>query len=203
MDTELVTGIPGWQNLGSAAGWDRVTIASSPTHPHREGRSIQELRDGADRGPADTIARLLLDSGGSVVAILEVMDEADMRAIVAWPHTMIGSDGIPLPGKPHPRLTGTFPRVIVRQRTTSLTETIHKMTGYSARRFQIPHRGLICDGHVADIVVFDPDTITDRGTYSDPWQAPAGIPYVFVAGRAAVWDSKVVDANAGAVLRRR
>jgi N-acyl-D-aspartate/D-glutamate deacylase len=77
------------------------------------------------------------------------------------------------------------------------------MTGYSARRFQIPQRGVIRDGHVADIVVFDPDTVTDLGTYPDPWRAPRGIPYVFIAGRAAVWKGEVVDANAGAVLRRR
>jgi N-acyl-D-aspartate/D-glutamate deacylase len=203
VDSELESGVPGWQNLGSAAGWDRVTIASSPKHPQREGKSIDRLRDADDRGPADTIARLLLDEGGSVVAIIEAMDESDMREIVAWPHTLVGSDGIPLPGKPHPRLTGTFPRVLDQHRTASLSETVHKMTGYSARRFQIPQRGVIRDGHVADIVVFDPDTITDLGTYADPWQAPRGIPYVFIAGRAAVWEGEVVDASAGAVLRRR
>ena len=202
VDAELAHGIPGWQNLGSAAGWERVTVASSPRHRAREGSSITELGS-HDETTADTIARLLLDEEGAVLAVIHAMDEEDVRAFLAWPHTMIGSDGIPMPGMPHPRLTGTFPRMLGRYRTESLASTVRKMTGDPARRFGIPDRGLVASGLVADLVVFDPQAIMDNGTYSDPWRAPSGIVHVFVNGRPAVRDGAPLDTTAGQVLTRR
>jgi N-acyl-D-amino-acid deacylase len=199
---QLIEGVPGWQNLGSAAGWDRVTVASSPLHPEREGRSVAELRNDSDENTADTIARLLLDEGGRVVAIIEAMHEDDVVSILGWPHMLIGSDGIPLPGTPHPRLTGTFPRVLGRYRQGSLESAVKRMTGDTAARFGIPDRGTLKTGAVADIVVIDPETVSDRGTYADPWLTPAGIHHVFLAGRPAVWDSQIVDETAGVVLKR-
>jgi N-acyl-D-amino-acid deacylase len=76
------------------------------------------------------------------------------------------------------------------------------MTGASAARFQIPRRGVIADGMSADLVVFDEVAVIDRGTYSDPWQRPAGIHHVFLGGQAVVWESELVDGTAGSVLRR-
>ena len=202
--SELVGGIAGWQNLGQAAGWDRVTVASAPRHPEREGRSIADLADASDRGPVDTIARVLLAEEGRVVVVIEAMHDDDVRRFLGWDHTVVGSDGIPLPGKPHPRLTGTFPRVLARYRDVfgSLEEAVHRMTGATATRFGIPQRGIIADGRVADLVMFDPERIRDNGTFEDPWQAPSGIEHVVLGGHAAVWHGDVVDANRGAVLRR-
>jgi N-acyl-D-amino-acid deacylase len=201
---ELKSGIPGWQNLGQAAGWDHVTVASSPRHPEREGRSIVELADASDRGPVDTISRVLLAERGQVLAIMEAMNDDDVRQFLGWEHTVVGSDGIPLPGKPHPRLTGTFPRVLARYRDVygSLEEAVHRMTGATASRFKIPRRGIIGDGRVADLVVIDPDRVRDTGTYDDPWQRPAGIEYVMLAGNAVVWHGEMLDSSCGAVLRR-
>lgn len=201
---ELASGISGWQNLGHAAGWDRVTVASSPRHPEREGRSIVELADVSDLGPVDTIARILLAEGGQVVAVIEAMNEDDVRRFLGWDHTLVGSDGIPLPGKPHPRLTGTFPRVLGPYRDVygGFEEAVHRMTGASAARFGIPRRGTIGDGQVADLVVVDPHRVRDTGTFANPWQRPTGVEHVFLAGRAAVWHGEVVDSSRGAVLRR-
>ena len=203
VDRSLTGGIDGWQNLGSAAGWDRVTIASSPRHPSREGSSISQLRGSSDRFPADTIARVLLDEGGAVVVVIEAMSEADVSLFLQWPHTVIGSDGIPLPGRPHPRLTGTFPRYLGRYPRETLEASIASATGDPARRFGIPDRGVIRPGAVADLVILDPSTVCDRSTYSDPWQPPEGIEHVFMAGRSAVWRGEVFDSAAGRVLRRR
>ncbi len=201
---ELVSGIPGWQNLGHAAGWDNVSVASSPRHPEREGRSIDELSDSDDRNPVDTIARILIEDHGQVVAVIEAMDGDDVRCFLGWDHTVVGSDGIPLPGKPHPRLTGTFPRVLGRYRDVygGFEESVHRMTGATASRFGIPRRGTISDGQVADLVVLDPDRVRDSGTFADPWQSPIGIEHVILGGRAVVWDGDVVDASRGRVLRR-
>lgn len=202
VDRSLVEGVPGWQNLGSAAGWDRVTIASAPRRPDREGKTVAALREDGDRFATDTIARILLDERGSVVAVIDVMVEADVRAIIAWPHTMIGSDGIPLPGNPHPRLTGTFPRVLARYPGPSLEATIAKMTSVPARRFGLTGRGVIQNGAIADLVLFDPAAIGDRSTYEHPWLPPSGIHHVMIGGQAAVWHGEAVDGSLGRVLRR-
>ena len=201
---DLEHGVPGWQNLGTAVGWHNVTIATSASRPDWEGMSITDLADVTDRHPIDTIARVLDTNRGKVVVVIEAMDDSDVSNFLAWPHSLVGSDGIPLPGKPHPRLTGTFPRVLgrYRDRLGSLEEAVRRMTGASAARFQIPQRGVIADGMAADLVVFDEEAVIDRGTYSDPWQQPAGIHHVFVGGQAAVWESELVDGTFGAVLRR-
>lgn len=201
---DLENGVPGWQNLGTAVGWHNVTIATSPDRPEWEGRSIADLVRDDDHHPVDAIARVLDGNRGKVVVVIEAMDGDDVGNFLSWPHSVVGSDGIPLPGRPHPRLTGTFPRVLGRyvDRLGSVEEAVHRMTGSSAARFRIPARGILADGLVADLVVFDEAEVTDRGTYSDPWLRPAGIHHVIVGGRAAVWDSEVVDDSAGAVLRR-
>jgi len=201
---DLENGVPGWQNLGTASGWDNVTIATSVRRPEWEGRTIADLMEAGER-PVDAIARVLQTNGGKVVVVIGAMHAADVARFLSWEHTVVGSDGIPLPGRPHPRLTGTFPRVLGRYREVlgSLEAAVHRMTDASARRFRIPDRGTVADGMIADLVVFDPDAVSDRSTYSEPWLRPAGIRHVIVGGRAAVWDSELVDGRTGVVLRRR
>ena len=80
---------------------------------------------------------------------------------------------------------------------------VRRMTGASASRFGIPDRGFVRDGLVADLVVFDPDEIVDRGSYRDPWPPPSGVHHVFMAGKAVVWDGQVMDDRSGSVLRRK
>jgi N-acyl-D-aspartate/D-glutamate deacylase len=135
------------------------------------------------------------------------MDEADVRRVMAHPLCMIGSDGIPSPtGKPHPRLYGTFPRVLgtyVREeKLISLEEGVRKMTSLPARRMNLPGRGELREGFAADIVVFDPDIIADVATYSEPRQYPAGIDYVIVNGEVAAEHGRQNATRAGKLLRR-
>ena len=123
------------------------------------------------------------------------MDEPDVRRVLAHPLCMIGSDGIPSPtGKPHPRLYGTFPRVLGTycrdERLFPLEEAVRKMTSLPAQRMNLPDRGELREGYAADIVIFDPDTINDTATYEDPRQYPTGIEYVIVNGEVAAERGK-------------
>jgi N-acyl-D-aspartate/D-glutamate deacylase len=134
-------------------------------------------------------------------AIYFQMDEADVRAILAFPLTMIGSDGLPHDRHPHPRLWGTFPRILghyVREvGLFSLETAIHKMTGLTAARFGLKDRGLLREGYAADLVLFDAAKVRDTATYARPISAADGISAVYVNGRPAL-----EGARAGRLLRK-
>ena len=134
------------------------------------------------------------------------MDEADVRRVLAHPTTMIGSDGIPsVAGKPHPRLYGTFARVLgkyVRDiQLLTLEEAVHRMTGLPAQKFRLRDRGLICDGSYADLVIFDPQTVADIGTYQEPRRHPPGIHSVIVNGTVTIEQGRHRGTCNGRLLR--
>ena len=114
------------------------------------------------------------------------MDDADVDRILSHRLGMIGSDGIPHDVHPHPRLWGTFPRVLghyARDRGLfSLEEAVRKMTSLSAQTFNLKDRGVIREGAFADIVLFDPDTIIDAATFDSPERPATGIDTVLVNG---------------------
>ena len=119
-------------------------------------------------------------------AIYHSIFEDDMRRILSHPATMIGSDGLPNDPRPHPRLWGTFPRVLGRycreEKLFPLPEAIYKMTGMPAERFGIAQRGRIREGYYADLVLFDPAKIIDTATFADPMRPAVGIEQVWVNG---------------------
>ena len=142
------------------------------------------------------------------------MSEADVRAIAADPSALVGSDGpcvapygITGQGKPHPRLYGTFPRLIGHYARDlgllTLPQAIAKMTGGAAAALGLADRGLLAEGQAADVVVFDPATIIDRSTYDDPHQYPAGIGTVIVNGMVVIDGGEHTGALPGRLLRRR
>jgi N-acyl-D-amino-acid deacylase len=181
-----------------------VRVASAPGHPEWEGRTLVELAAtlGCD---AETAARRVVDEAPGATAIFEIMNEDDVRLVMRHPTTMIGSDGLPsLEGKPHPRLYGTFPRVLGRYvralGVLALEEAVHRMTGLPARKFRLADRGAVREGAFADLVVFDPATVCDTGSYDDPHRFPAGIPHVLVNGRFVVRDGAHTGARPGRCL---
>jgi N-acyl-D-amino-acid deacylase len=133
--------------------------------------------------------------------------EGNVRDILKWPHQMVGSDGLHLPGKTHPRLYGTFPRVLGRyardEKVIPLEEAVRKMTGLPASRLGLKQRGLLKKDYAADIVLFDPLTVTDVSTFEDPLRYPVGVPYVFVNGTAVKWNDQATNALPGQVLRKK
>jgi len=179
----------------------RTLIAWSKPQPEAAGRYLDELA--AERGVA---AEALIAGLQPAGAIYFSMDEADVERILAYPETMIGSDGLPHDIFPHPRLWGAFPRVLGhyarRRGIFSLETAIHKMTGLPAARFGLADRGVIAPGAAADLVIFDPDRILDTATFAKPKQPAAGIDTVYVNG-VAVWrDGHSTGARPGVALKR-
>jgi len=158
-----------------------ITITWSAPHPEFAGQSLKQIAAAWNVTQLDA-ARQLQPAG----AIYHSICEEDMRNILAHPATMIGSDGLPNDPRPHPRLWGTFPRVLGRycreEKLFSLPQAIHKMTGMPAQRFGLAGRGLIRRDYAADLVLFDPETILDSATFSDPIQPATGIEAVWVNG---------------------
>jgi N-acyl-D-amino-acid deacylase len=133
------------------------------------------------------------------------MDESDVERIMRFDGTMIGSDGLPGDERPHPRLWGTFPRVLGRyvrdRKVLTLQEAVHRMTGLPAKRFGLRDRGVLTAGMYADVCVFDADTIVDTASFEQPAQAAIGIRYVFVNGEMALSGGTPTGRRVGRILR--
>jgi dihydroorotase/N-acyl-D-amino-acid deacylase len=201
---EVAAGFQDANGLG-LGGWGDVGISSCPEHPEYEGHRVPELAEAAGARPDDFVFDLLVAERCRATMITYSMSEPDVRRVLAYPGATIGSDGIPLPGKPHPRWAGTFARVVGHyardEGVLELAAAIRKATSAAAERFGLRDRGVIERGKVADLVVFDPATITDRSTYEDPLLRPAGVRDVIVAGRPVVRDGELTGARPGVVLR--
>jgi N-acyl-D-amino-acid deacylase len=179
----------------------RVLIAWSKAIPDAAGRWLDELV-GERRLSPDALIDALQPAG----AIYFSMDEPDVERILSHPETMIGSDGLPHDAFPHPRLWGTFPRVLghyVRERQLfTLEAAVHKMTGLPAHRFGLAERGLVVPGYRADLAVFDPERIADTATFAHPTTPAAGVVGVWVNGVETWRDGAPTGERAGQVLRR-
>ena len=178
-----------------------VLVTWSKTEPQAAGRSLFDLARERNQPPED-VAKALQPAG----AIYFAMDEGDVSRIMVHPLSMIGSDGLAHDVQPHPRLWGTFPRVLGRyvreQRLLSLELAIHKMTGLSAGRFGLQGRGVLAVGSFADVVIFDEHHVTDHASYQQPTQVSTGIDAVVVNGVLACEQGHTTNSHAGRVLRR-
>jgi N-acyl-D-amino-acid deacylase len=180
----------------------RVQITWSKAVPEAAGQDLAALARAWAVEPIEA-ARRLQPAG----AIYFMMDEADVQRIMAYPHSMIGSDGLPHDERPHPRLWGTFPRVLghyVREvGLFSLEEAVHRMTGLTARTFGLADRGELRPGAFADLVVFDPETIAAAADFDHPIAPAVGIEHVLVNGETVWRDGAPTVARPGRVLRRQ
>lgn len=186
-----------------------IRVAYCPAFPELEGRMLVEVA-AERRIDVTEVVRMILTApqGDLTISIQYGMSEGDVEANLCHPKVMLGSDGIPnLAGKPHPRLYGTFPRVLgeyVRNRgLLPLEEAVRRMTSSAAERFGLAERGRIREGWWADVVMFDPDRVTDTATYEDPMREPLGISLVVVNGHVAYRDGRHTHVGAGRLLRYR
>jgi N-acyl-D-amino-acid deacylase len=197
-----------WENFIKSGGFKNIVISVAPQHEQYIGKSIAQIAEIEAKKPYDVFFDLLIEEGLEVIMVIFMMDEADIIRIMQDPITMIGTDGIPGfgAGKVHPRMIGTFPRVLGRyvrqQGVIRLEEAVRKMTSLPAQTFGLYKKGILREGLDADIVIFDPQTIIDRSTFDDPSQPPTGISWVIVNGEVAVEQGKVNGATSGQVLRR-
>ncbi len=178
-----------------------IRITWSEPHPEVAGRSLAEIA-AAWKLTQLAAAKLLQPAG----AIYHNMSVADVRRVLRHPATMVGSDGLPHDPRPHPRLWGTFPRVLGRfcreEGLFDLPTAVHKMTGLPAKTIGLRKRGLIREEYAADLVLFDPATVRDAATWEDSTQPSVGMERVWVNGVLSLADGRPTGRRGGRFLPR-
>lgn len=206
MKEDIARGIPGWDNFVEFAGYEGifVTFVGSDKNEDIVGKNLLEVGKIRGKDPLDAIFDVILEEENLVGLVDFYGTEEHVKLFMERPEQNVCTDGI-MGGKPHPRLYGAFPRVLGKyvreEKLFSLETAINKMTGKSADLIKLDDRGYLKEGLAADIVIFDPEVIIDKGDYEDPIKYPIGIDYVIVNGKVLVTDGEPTPKKAGKVLR--
>ena len=213
---EIETGVTGWYNHYTAVGrdWSRMLVSANTSF---RGLTMDRVMDFRTRGRKDVdlldeLFDLLLEEGGSVSTVFAHHTEDDMNLALMQPWCSVGSDGsayavegLLRTGNPHPRNFGTFPRVLgvyVRELgLLRLEDAVRKMTSLSAAKIGLLDRGILRVGMAADVTVFNPATVIDQATYTEPFQYNKGIQYVIVNGQLVLKDTDHTGKKPGRTLR--
>ncbi|MDA8324879.1 MAG: D-aminoacylase [Nitrospiraceae bacterium] len=195
------------------AYWGSVYVSSMPRMADKwmEGKSLEEIQSALGRPPLETLFEILIRGELRVSAIFHSMSEENLKRFYRQPWIMVGSDssarslnGITAAGVPHPRTFGTFPRFLKRytMKEESLPEAIRKITSLPAGVFGFSGRGLLREGFLADIAVFDPGRLQDRATFEAPFRKAEGLVHLVVNGEAVIADGQLTGRRPGRVLRK-
>jgi len=193
---------------GLSNEWSEYNLvgATSRFNAAYEGLTFPEVAAARGLRISEWICAVLLEEDLRACFVHHGAHEENVRDILQWGPQMVGSDGLHLPGKTHPRLYGTFPRVLgyyVREeKVISLEQGIHKMTGAPAKRLGLKDRGWLREGLAADLVIVDTEKVLDTATFTEPLHFPDGIVHVFVNGTAVKRDGVATGVLAGRVLRK-
>ncbi|BCS89572.1 N-acyl-D-amino-acid deacylase family protein [Pseudodesulfovibrio sediminis] len=206
---DIEHGLHGWDNFVAFAGVDGIFVTSVKTEANQDavGKSLVELGELRGTSPLEAALDIMLAEENAVGMVDFYGLEEHVKAFMSRPEMNVCTDGL-LGGTPHPRTYGAFPRVLgkyVREEQVMPLETaVQKMTGTPATTFGIEKRGFLKPGHYADLVLFDPETIRDTGTYTDSRQHPVGVDMVMINGSIAydINGSAPVTAS-GCVLRMK
>lgn len=193
--------------------WEKVFVSYSPNSTDLEGQTVKDIAEQRSMDPDELVLQILEETKVMISIVDFVMSEENLRTVLKHPLVMLGSDGEarklngPLgEGRPHPRSYGTFPRLLGRyvreERLLSLPEAVFKMSGMPAARLGITDRGRLSRGMRADLVLFDPNTVIDRASFTEPHRYPLGIQYVLVNGRLVITPAGHTGALPGRILAR-
>ena len=200
-----------WLGSGGAQGVTLIQVLNPDLHKY-EGMNFEEIGRQTGKDPKDTAMDIAIADHGQSQVVISIMQESDVRAAVTNSLVTYGSDsgaqaedGPLSTTKAHPRAFGTFPRILAEyvrtENTMPLEEAVRKMTSQAASRVGIMDRGILRQGMMADVTLFDPAAVQDVATYNDPLHYSSGVKAVFVNGRPVVLDGKITDERPGRALR--
>ncbi|MEZ0115230.1 N-acyl-D-amino-acid deacylase [Catenulispora sp. EB89] len=195
-------------NHGMVVDWQTIQISGvqDPSLADAVGRTVAEIAAARAVTGTEAFVDLLRTDRLGTTILHHVGNEENVRAIMRHRAHTVGSDGLLVGARPHPRAWGTFPRYLGHYsrdlKVLTLEETVARMTGRPARRLRLDRRGLVRVGHHADLVLFDPRTVTDTATFEQPRQAADGIVEVLVNGVSVLTDGTPTGALPGRALRR-
>lgn len=204
---DIEHGIPGWDNFVEFAGLDQIFVTSVKTEKNKDaiGLNLVELGKLRGKDPYNAAFDLLCEEENAVGMVDFYGTEEHVIRIMKRPEMNACTDGL-LGGKPHPRVYGAFPRILGKyvreEKALTLEEAVYKMTKKPATTFHMAGRGEIKEGYQADLCIFNPETVIDKGTFIEPVQYPEGIEYVIIGGEVAVEGGKHTGKRNGKVLRK-
>ncbi len=206
MTHDIINGIHGWDNFVDFAGLDGIfiTFVKSDKNQNVVGKSLVQLGEMRGKDPLEATYDLLLEEENTAGLVDFYGLEEHVTTILKRPEQNVCTDGI-LGGKPHPRVYGTYPRILGKyvrdEKVLDMQTAIYKMTGKPAEVLGISDRGFLKEGYAADLVLFDPEKVIDTADYAEPIQFPNGIDYVIVNGRILVDQGKHTPGKAGKVIK--
>ncbi len=196
-----------FDNIAQMIGWDNITLSSlhRPEYQPLTGKTLAEAAELLKEDPVDCLCRLLADENCSVTMIDRINCEEDICTILTDPHSSVISDGTyPLQGLPHPRVYGTYARLIekyvLRDRVLTLPQAVRKATALPAEAMGLKGKGHLRVGEAADINVFKPEEIHERATFADPRQVSEGMDTVIIGGKTVILHGERTKIFAGSVL---
>ncbi|MEX1147845.1 MAG: amidohydrolase family protein, partial [Sphingomonadales bacterium] len=205
-------GIDGGFSWVKAVGYGSMRIVDAPDAPDLVGENLELLAAARGIEPFDLLISLIQGHDAAIMITLGAIEEREVQELMVQPWNMIASDGahVTLDGRSrarHPRSTGSFARVLghyVRDlELLTLPEAIRKMSSFPADHLGLHDRGRIAVGKVADIAVFNPATVRDRSTWTEPHDFAEGVRHVLVNGVVAVSDGRVTGELAGTYVKRQ
>lgn len=198
-----------FDNIAGMVGWDNILISVVNTEANRpfEGMTLVRAAELRNETPLDCLCDILIEENCAVTMIDFITCDEDIVRILNTPGASVISDSIyPMGGRPHPRLCGSFPRVIQRyvneQGSMTLQRAIEIMTSAPAAALRLKEKGSIAVGMDGDITVFDSKKIRENGSYAEPDKLASGMEYVLLGGRAKIWKGRIAGDVKGAVIRR-
>ena len=199
-----------FENITLLVGFENVVAIGLQTDEYRpfEGKSIAEVAQALQKDPFDALFDLLAAERCEAGMIDFITDEEDVRDILRAPFSGVISDATyPGTGRVHPRVYGTFARLIekyvVREKLLTLEQAVHKVTGQAAERFGFEHKGRVAAGMDADLLLFSPESIRENGTYAQPKVCASGFDEVLVLGQRVIENGVYRGGRNGEMLGLR